>query len=251
MHRKAAKFAKILVMGKVKDSKQLKPALNKHWYNTQRIWRNIHYKDFGIERLIRLFLAFSLFLFPGLYVKHLSGKFGLIPRKLSVELYVIFKFLLPLLFFKLHLTSNIIIVYITIYFTIETVLYLASMIYLGDIMGNPITYRRSLTMLFINYVEIGLGYAVVYYYFNFTIAGFFNIKLQSAIQAIYFSFTTAATIGLGEIHPETNLGRFMVLTQVFLFFIFVGLFLNFYSSKVHEVSYFNESRDKENEIKNK
>jgi len=250
MHRKAVKFAKTLVMGKVKDRKQLKPALNKHWYNTQRIWRNIHYKDFGIERLIRLFLAFSLFLFPGLYVKHLSGKFGLIPRKLSVELYVIFKFLLPLLFFKFHLTSNIIIVYITIYFTIETVLYLASMIYLSDIMGNPITYRRSLTMLFINYVEIGLGYAVVYYYFNFTISGFFNIKLQSAIQAIYFSFTTAATIGLGEIHPETNLGRLMVLAQVALFFIFVGLFLNFYSSKVHEVSYFNEGHDKENETKN-
>jgi len=49
MHRKAVKFAKTLVMGKVKDRKQLKPALNKHWYNTQRIWRNIHYKDFGIE----------------------------------------------------------------------------------------------------------------------------------------------------------------------------------------------------------
>ena len=245
MHRKVAKFAKILVMGKVKDRKQLKPALNKHWYNTQRIWRNIHYKDFGIERLIRLFLAFSLFLFPGLYVKHFSGKLGLIPRKLSVELYVIFKFLLPLLFFKLHLTSNIIVVYITIYFTIETVLYLASMIYLSDVMGNPITYRRSLTMLFINYVEIGLGYSVVYYYLNATIAGFFNVKLVSALQAIYFSFTTSATIGFGDIHPLTNLGRILVLTQVALFFIFVGLFLNFYSSKVHEVSYFNEHHNKD------
>ncbi len=115
MHRKATSFTKKLVMGSVKDRKQLKPALNKHWYNTQRIWRNIHYKDFGIERFIRLFLAFSLFLFPGLYVKHFSGKFGLIPRKLSVELYVIFKFLLPLLFFKLHLATNIAVVYITIY----------------------------------------------------------------------------------------------------------------------------------------
>ncbi|MEI6821425.1 MAG: potassium channel family protein [Bacteroidota bacterium] len=245
MHKKAKNFARTLVMGKIKDSKQLKPALNKHWYNTQRIWRNIHYKDFGIERIIRLFLAFSLFLFPGLYVKHFSGKLGLIPRKLSVELYVIFKFLLPLLFFKLHLTSNIIVVYITIYFTIETVLYLASMIYLSDIMGNPITYRRSLTMLFINYVEIGLGYSVVYYYLNATIIGFFNVKLVSALQAIYFSFTTSATIGFGDIHPLTNLGRILVLTQVALFFIFVGLFLNFYSSKVHEVSYFNEHHNKD------
>ncbi len=123
------------------------------------------------------------------------------------------------------------------------------MIYLGDIMGNPITYRRSLTMLFINYIEIGLGYSIVYFYMDSIIPNFFNVKMMSALQTIYFSFTTSATIGFGDIHPLTNLGRILVLTQVALFFVFVGLFLNFYSSKVHEVSYFNEDHNKEKEEK--
>lgn len=252
MLKKIKKFFSTLFLGQehIRPESQLKPAIKNHWLNVIRIWKNKHYNDFGIERTIRLSLALLQFLFPGLYVRHFFGKFGLLSRKLGVEIYVLFKLFLPIIFFKLNLTGYVIIAVIAGYMAIETIIYLACLVYLSNEFAKPISYRRSLTTLIINYIEIGLDYAIIYSYCNITIPNFFNVKLITDIQAVYFSFVTSATVGFGDITACHWFGQCLVVSQVILFFIFIGLFVNFFASKVQDTSYYN-AKPKYPKTKNK
>lgn len=240
-------FIKTLFLGQeqTRPTKKPKPAIRNQCSNLKKIWTNKQYNDFGIERLIRLTLALLLFIFPGLYIRDLSGRFGLLSRKISVEIYVLLKLLLPIFFFKLHLTNNIFVAIISGYLAIETVIYLASLIFLSNEFTNPISYKRSLTTLFINYVEICLDYAVIYSYCNFTVPDFFKEKLISGVQAIYFSFATSATVGYGDIVPQSQFGQYLVISQIILFLIFIALFLNSFISKIQETTYYNSKQKTE------
>lgn len=221
---------------------RLNPAIPNQLKNVKRVWNNKKYKDFGIERLVRLFLVSIQFVFPALYVRHFSGKMGLLGRKLGVEIYVIIKLILPLIFFKFHLTDNTFVLFFTVYMLIETILYLSSLIFLSDIYASPITYKRSLLLLFINFVEIGLEYAVIFSYFNLHSNNFFTQNINSAIDIIYFSFVSLSTLGFGDISVTNSIGKVIVLSQILTFILFVGLFLNFYASKIHELTYFNSKQ---------
>ena len=188
---------------------------------------------------MRLFLVCVQFVFPALYVRHFTGKMGLLGRKLGVEIYVVIKLLLPLIFLKYQLTENPIILGITIYMLLETILYLSSLIFLSDIYASPITYKRSLLLLFVNFIEIGLEYAVIFSYFNLHNVNFFTEQINSSLDIIYFSFVSLSTLGFGDISVSTDIGKIIVLFQILTFILFVGLFLNFYASKIHELTYFN------------
>lgn len=241
-------FVKILFLGQ-KNSRpknNLKPAFKNQCITVKKIWYNKNYKDFGIERIIRLILSLSLFIFPGLYIRHFFGKFGLLSRKIGVELYVTFKLILPILILYLNETNNIIVVLISSYLAIETILYLTSLIYLSNEFANPISYRRSITTLFINYFEISLNFAVIYSYCNRTIPDFFNKKLTNNIECIYFSFVTSATVGYGDIFITNKYGQILIIAQIIIFIIFIALFINFFTSKVNEPSYYNSNQKNTN-----
>jgi hypothetical protein len=234
-------FLRILLLGQVhtQSKKKPRPAIKNQWLNVKHIWENKHYNDFGIERIIRLTLALLLFIFPGLYIRDYFGRFGLLGRKLGVEFYVLFKLSLPILFFKFNWTDSLVVAIISGVLAIETVIYLASLVFLSNEFTEPISYRRSLTTLFINYIEVCLNYAVIYSYCNFTIPHFFLNKLTTDIQAVYFSFATSATVGYGDIVTTNPLGQYLVVSQIILFLIFVALFLNFFASKVRDFTYYN------------
>lgn len=218
---------------------KLRPAIQNQWLNVKRVWNNEHYNDFGIERLTRLILALLLFVFPGLYIRHFFGKLGLLGRKLGIELYVVLKLFLPILFFKLNLTKYLIVAIISGVMTVETVLYLATLIYLSNEFARPISYRRSVTTLFINYIQVCLDFAVIYSFCNLTIPKFFNHTLTTDLQSIYFSFVTSATIGYGDITTDNPVGQILVISQVIIFLIFIALFINFFGSKVQDPTYYN------------
>jgi hypothetical protein len=135
-------FIRMLLLGQEKSqpTNKLRPAIKNQWLNVKRIWTNEHYNDFGIERLIRLTLALLLFIFPGLYIRAIFSKFGLLGRKLGVEFYVLIKLALPIIFFKLDWTNNIIVVAIVVVMAIETVVYLAALIFLSNEFARPISY---------------------------------------------------------------------------------------------------------------
>gem|GEM_PF-236298 len=234
-------FISTLFLGQkhIRPTNKLRPAIKNHWFNVIRIWRNRHYKDFGLERIIRLTLALLQFVFPGLYIRAFFGQFGLLSRKIGIELYVIVKLSLPIIFFYLDWTGNIIVAVISVVMITETIVYLASIIFLSNEFARPISYRRSLTTVFINYIEICLSFAVIYSYCNINIPNFFKEKLTTDMQAIYFSFATSATVGYGDIVTINSLGQLLVVSQIISFIFFAGLFISFFASKVHDATYYN------------
>ncbi len=234
------KLIGVLLLGTrrdVWDEQPLHSSIARQKSILKRIWRNDGYQDFGIERLIRLLLVVSQFVFPGLYIKEYFGRFGHQWRMLSVEFYVLGKLLLPLLLFKLDLTGANWVPFLMGYMMVETIMYLASLIYLTDVLNRPSNIRRSMTLMLINYVELGLEYAILYSCFNAHIPDFFAKPLSRDLDAIYFSFVTSATVGYGDNYPVHETGRLLVISQLFLFLVFVGLFVNFFTTKIHEVPY--------------
>ena len=88
-------------------------------------------------------------------------------------------------------------------------------------------------LLFLNYLEIVFDFGVIYASGNYL-----NRTFDHWFDSLYFSFITSATIGYGDFYPITTFGKFLVSFQSIIFFIFVVLFLNFFTNKVESKGYF-------------
>ena len=106
-----------------------------------------------------------------------------------------------------------------IWFLFETILYVPTLIFASDIYGRPRSYRRSMLLLFLNYMEITFAFAAIY-----ATGVYLNRPFEHWIDPIYFSFITSATIGFGDYHPASTLGRILVSIQTIVFLIFVLTF---------------------------
>lgn len=217
-----------LFFGKPEYNRPLKhTAYETQRLNFVRIWNNEKHHDTGFEKILRLFLVAIQFIFPGLHVRNFFGKRGEISRNVAIEFYVFFKTLLPLLFLFSGLYKYPITVAISAYLLAESIFYVATLIFVSDMFMKPRSYRRNILMLFLNYLELAFAFAVIY-------AGLHLLgdNPQSVIDYIYFSVVSSTTIGYGDFHPVTNLGKVIVCTQAVMVVAFVVLFLNFFSSKV-------------------
>jgi ion channel len=221
-------FLSQLFFGKPEYNKPLRQsAYTGHWQNIRKIWNNEKHHDIGFEKVLRLFLVNIEIIFPGIHVRHYFGKFGLIKRNVAVEFYVLFKTLLPLFFLATGLYQQMWAVLISSYLLMETIFYVSSLIFVSDMFVKPRSYRRNILMLFLNYMEISFGFAVIY--------GGLHILGDKPIHYfdyIYFSIVTATTIGYGDLHPVNITGKVMVCSQAVLVLAFILLFLNFFGSKV-------------------
>ncbi|MDQ3142696.1 MAG: potassium channel family protein [Bacteroidota bacterium] len=206
--------------------------------NFKRVWNNEKHNDIGLEKMLRLFLVAIQFAFPGIYIRDKVGSRGLTWKNLAVEAYVAFKTILPLLFLLTGIYTNIFIVLITSYLLCETILYVATLIFVSDIFAKPRSYRRSVLLLYFNYLEIVFAFAVIYGGLHLL-----NEKATSVIDFLYFSFVTSATIGYGDIYPVTDLGKIIVSFQSIVFLVFIVLFLNFFSSKVEDKDFFDKGEN--------
>lgn len=241
MSTNSRQFLETLLLGQedARPINDLNKVIENQKDTIKSIWNNTNYRDFGLERLLRLGLALLYFATPGFWVRVLSQKLGIIGRKLSIEVYVLAKLFLPIVFFAFKLANNWLVAIISGVMILETLHYLATLIFISTEFVKPISYRRSLVLLFINYMEICLNYAVIYACCNVKILPFFKYPIHSAIEAIYFSFATSATVGYGDIVVVHPLGQILVITQIILFLVVVALFLNFFASKVQDLSYYN------------
>jgi len=204
--------------------------------NLKRIWNNEKHHDIGFEKILRLFLVSIQIIFPGIHIRNIFGRFGVVKRNVVIEFYVISKTLLPLFFLLSGLYKHKITVVISSYLLIETICYVASLIFVSDMFVKPLSYRRNILMLFFNYMEISLSFAVIY-------AGLHLLgdKPLSAIDYIYFSIVTSTTIGYGDMHPVSHLGQMIVCIQAVMVVAFIVLFLNFFGSKVETLHNEDES----------
>ena len=213
--------------------------IQKRIQNIKAIWNNDHQDDVGIEKVFRLFLAASQFLFPGIYIKHFAGKQGSQIQDLIMDFYISLKVIFPVFLLYSHNNQNLILIGLIIWFLIETILYVPTLIFASDIIARPSSYRRSMLLLLFNYFEIAFSFGVLY-----TQGDYLNKAFENWYDSIYFSFITFGSIGFGDYYPITGIGKLLVSLQSVIFLAFVVLFLNFFSNKVESRGYFDENNHK-------
>lgn len=230
---------KKLLLGNV--SRIPKPDYNpieKRIQNIKAIWNNDHQDDNGIEKIVRLFLSSSQLLFPGVYIKYLACLKGYEYRDLALDFYILFKVTFPLLILINQWQHNSFVIWVMIYMLLETVLYIPTLIFASDLFSKPRSYKRSMLLLFLNYMEIIFAFGVLY-----SCGDYLNKPFNHWFDAVYFSTINSASIGYGDYYPVTTIGKILATTQAFLFLFFVVLFLNFFSAKIKAKGYFDVEND--------
>jgi len=233
-------FFRKLLIGKVSNTYKSKYSpIDRRILNIRSIWNNDHQDDNGIEKIFRLFLSISQLCFPGIYVKTISAKINNVYKDLAMDIYILMKTFFPLVILVNNWQDHKVLIWILVYLILETILYIPTLIFASDLFSRPRSYKRSMLLLFFNYLEVIISFAVFYTLGNNT-----NIPFGHWSDAVYFSLMTSNTIGFGDYYPITTYGKFLSCTQAMFFLSFVILFLNFFSTKVKSKGYFdNENED--------
>jgi hypothetical protein len=230
------KIIRKLLLGNI--TKAEPPKLNpiqKRIQNIKSIWNNDHQEDNGIEKIVRLFLSSSLLFFPGIYIKYLASQKGPEYEDLALDSYVLLKVALPLLILINHWQNNYFILTVMVYVMLETVLYIPTLIFASDLFSKPRSYKRSMLLLFFNYIEMVFAFGVLY-----SCNDYLNKPFTHWFDAVYFSTVTSSTIGFGDFYPVKTFGKFLVSVQSMLVLLYVVLFLNFFSTKIKSKGYFDQ-----------
>jgi hypothetical protein len=227
---------KKLLVGKV--NKNYAPKFNpiqKRILNIKSIWNNDHQDDNGIEKIVRLLLSSSQLMFPGIYIKYYACKIGHEYQDLALDLYVLAKVIFPFLILINGWQNNEYVIWGLIFVLLETVLYIPTLIFASDLFSRPRSYKRSMLLLFFNYIEIVVSFAVLY-----TLGNNMNKPFEHWFDSVYFSLISSNSIGYGDYYPVTTFGKVLVSLQALFFLSFVILFLNFFSTKVKSKGYFDD-----------
>ncbi len=202
------------------------------WENLLAIWHNTYEEDAGLEKLIRLFLAGSQFLFPGLYIKHLFWRKGPLYQDFAIEGFVLFKTFFPLFILGTGLQNDPFLVALVVWFMAETIMYIPTLIFASDVFPTPRSYRRSKILIFLNYLEVVFGFAVIH-----AATGHLNLPMEHWFDPVYYSFMVTSTIGFGDLYPVTAMGKLLVSLQSLFYLSYIALFISFFSAG-HNKGYF-------------
>lgn len=218
-------FFRKLLFGRPEDNlKSAYSVMRRQRLNLYKVWNNETHNDIGLEKILRLFLIVQQFLYPGIYIRNGFGRRGSTYKKLAIEFYVLLKLLFPLVSLFSGWYTNVFIQAITGYLLSETIFYIATLFFASEIFDEPRSSRRSILLLFLNYIEITFDFAVIY--------GGLNLlrgMAHSRLDFVYFSFMTSSTIGFGDIYPTTAPGKYVVVLHSIIFLFFIVLFLNFFT----------------------
>ncbi|GAQ49470.1 potassium channel protein [Flavobacterium psychrophilum] len=206
-------FLKKLLVGKISKKEKIRfNPIEKRILNIRSIWNNDHQEDNGIEKIFRLFLSISQLLFPGIYIKYFANKKGSEYQDLALDVYILAKVMFPFMILINEWQHNIYIIFVMTYVLLETVLYIPTLIFASDLFSRPRSYKRSMLLLFFNYMEIVLAFAVLY-----SCGNYLNKDFTHWFDALYFSIITSSSIGYGDFYPVTIFGKFLVSMQALLF----------------------------------
>lgn len=228
-----------LFLGKSSNGEQSEfNPIEKRIRNIKSIWNNDHQNDIGLEKIARLLLSSSLLLFPGIYIKYFSRKKGIEHQDLATDFYIVLKVSFPILILANQWQNYQWVLILMTYLFFETIFYIPTLIFASDLFSKPRSYRRSMLLLFFNYLEIVFAYAVFY-----SCGDYLNKPFKYWFDAVYFSIITSSSIGYGDYFPVETMGKFLVSTQALLFLFFIVLFLNFFSTKVKSKGYFDHENN--------
>lgn len=192
--------------------------------NVAHIWNNTYEEDAGLEKVVRLMLALSQFLFPGTYLKHLVWRNGPLYQDLVTEIYLLLKTIFPVVALWQGWWRHDAVLWLNGWLMAETLLYIPTMIFASDALSSPRSYRRSKLLLFINYLEVVFSFGVIH------MAGqYFNQPLQAWTDALYVSFVITSTIGFGDFHPVTGMGKLLISLQSLFYLSYIAVFMSFFN----------------------
>ncbi|MCB0767932.1 MAG: two pore domain potassium channel family protein [Flavobacteriales bacterium] len=214
--------------------------LKTRWANVRAIWNNDFEEDAGLEKVVRLILAISLFLFPGVYVRWLFWRKGAIYQDLAMEAYILLKTMLPAVVLYEGWWDHPVVFWSVIWLTTETLLYIPTLIFASDALPSPRSFRRSNILIFLNYIEVVQSFAMVH------MAGqYMNQPIAEWTDAIYLSFMITSTIGFGEYYPVSALGKLIVSVQSIFYLSYIALFISFFNMGSNRGGYFQRQREKD------
>ncbi|MCB0769900.1 MAG: two pore domain potassium channel family protein [Flavobacteriales bacterium] len=208
------------------------------WENLGAIWNNTYEEDAGLEKVVRLVLAGSQFLFPGLYIKHLFWRTGPLYQDLAIEVFVLFKTVFPLVVLHQGWEVHAWVVWLVVWLVLETFMYIPTLIFASDVFPTPRSYRRSKILIFLNYLEVVFTFAVLHMAY-----GHLNVEMEHWFDPVYYSFIVTSTIGFGDLYPITPWGKFLVVLQSLFYLSYLALFISFFS-RGHNKGYFGGLEEK-------
>lgn len=234
-------FFEQLFLGAKTKTKSSKPdsALKKQKETISEMWKGEKYPDFGIERVIRLLCILSNYLFPSLYVREFSGRYGWQARKLAMDCVTIINFLVPLLVLSCGWYENTIVVYITTYLSIGTLSYVINLIILQSEYSKPGSYIRSIICFALNYIQIILCFSVIYMAMSPESFSYGASKLHDVTHMVYYSFITAATVGFGDITPKSTMAITLALFQICISMLFLYVVFTTFVANIGQRTYAN------------
>ncbi|MBK6831934.1 MAG: two pore domain potassium channel family protein [Flavobacteriales bacterium] len=201
--------------------------LRKRWENLEHIWNNTYEEDAGLEKVVRLLLALSQFLFPGLYLKHLFWRNGPLVQDLATDVYVLLKAGFPIMVLWQGWWHSDLVLGLNLWLTAETLLYIPHDDLRQRLLPSPRSYRRSKLLIFINYLEVVFTFAVLH------MAGqYFNQPLTTWTDSVYLSFVITSTIGFGEFFPVTGMGKLIISVQSLFYLSYIALFISFFNQGI-------------------
>jgi hypothetical protein len=192
--------------------------------NLEAIWNNTFEEDAGLEKIVRLLLAASQFLFPGMYIKHLFWRKGPLYQDFAIEVFVVLKTLFPLLVMGMGWEGRPVAYYLVIWFMVETIMYIPTLIFASDTFASPRSFRRSKLLIFLNYLEVVFSFAMVH-----MAAQYMNQPFVQWTDAVYVSFMITSTIGFGEYYPVASMGKLVVSLQSLFYLSYIALFISFFN----------------------
>ncbi|MCD6228620.1 MAG: two pore domain potassium channel family protein [Candidatus Omnitrophica bacterium] len=216
-------FLKKVFLGNVSiDDEYIESGYKEQLSYLKKVWKD---KTYGVERIVRLAICLIQFVYPTIFIRSIFGVLGTRARKVAVEAYIVLKLLFPLIVLYTGLYQHMLVIAIIIYLLTETIFHILGLIFLSDLHPFSISYRRSILLLFLHYLEVVFDFSVIYTAFDLL-----NKKL-SPLSALYFSFVTNTTLGYGDIYPKSTPGQVAVIAQLIIFIMFVILFIDYFSSK--------------------
>ncbi len=200
----------------------------------EQIWHNHspHEELKWLEKYLILVVLWLKMLMPSFWIRHYSEQCD--STRGLFDLYIIMKPLLFLIFmhFERHLYP--LIMALIIYLLLDLILYIIWLVILHDLFTKPISIRKNIILLWANYMEIVMGFALLYLHRDaIDFIGYKKEWIIWPIDAIYYSMSTFSTVWYGDIASSSQIGMLLTMTQLFISIMFIGVVMSWFVSQLH------------------
>lgn len=185
---------------------------------------------FTVARLFRMLLLLMRTAFmPILWLKDIIGRYDWNRRRGTVEIITFIKLLLPI-FIHILITKggtlgndNIGYKFIILYLMMDTITYLICLIVLSDIQRPSANVIRSIILLLVNYLEVSLDFAILYYLYAGCKVGFGEMIGYSVLDMTVVSQ-----------YMETSMIKILDYAKAGSQFFFMTMAFGYFANHLHQ-----------------